>query len=109
MPDGREAQIQEMSGGIGTAEERSPLLGSIRTIRIGDGLGEGSMKHYSLSTLPPATFATLSEELQHQHLAYDHIDRQKIEQQERRTLYGSLPFVAAFGMQKRESTMKKEI
>jgi hypothetical protein len=27
----------------------------------------------------------------------------------RRTLYGSLPFMAAFGMQKKESTMKKVI
>jgi hypothetical protein len=32
-----------------------------------------------------------------------------IEKQGRRTLYGTLPFVAAFGMQKKETNMKKVI
>lgn len=88
--------------------EATPLKGSVRTIRL-DRVGDGSERHYSMSTLPPTTFATLTEELQNQRLTQDGISRQKIEQQERRTLYGSLPFVAAFGMQKRETTLKKVI
>eukprot|EP01031_Cornospumella_fuschlensis_P024742 gene24742-29898_t len=90
------------------ANEATPLKGSVRTIRL-EHAGDGSVRHYSMSTLPPTTFATLTEELQNQRLTQDGISRQKIEQQERRTLYGSLPFVAAFGMQKRETTLKKVI
>eukprot|EP01039_Chlorochromonas_danica_P003125 gene3125-3422_t len=92
--------------------EHTALLGSIRTIRLDENpSAENSAreKHYSLSSLPPSTFKTLTEELKEQRLAQDAIDRHALEQQERRTLYGSLPFVAAFGMQKRETTMKKVI
>lgn len=89
--------------------EHTPLLGSVRTVRMDESRPDyASTKHYSMSSLPPSTFRTLTEELKTAQSTMEG-DKNSQEQAERRTLYGSLPFVAAFGMQKRESTMKKVI
>jgi hypothetical protein len=39
----------------------------------------------------------------------DYLHAQSTENATRKTLYGSLPFVAAFGMQKKEKTLKRYI
>lgn len=84
-------------------EEKRPLL-SHPPSSLSIDVGEGAVPPSPMSAEMNHSLKTLRKEIEK-----SDPDAAAWEKYGRKTLYGSLPFMAAFGMQKKETQMKKVI